>query len=272
MEMEPKCDMSEEDGSETAGDEDIMEVMQKVEIIRRRMANVDADEEEQRRRRRRAEADALIARLGQDKVRYLRLNSTRDKGGLLRCCAINVFTTDVKYLMESHWNFISSSESESFIIIILIFIFHCGCLGISSLVPCKVSSNHLCVISALSNHALYADCGKYGIEASCHDCQGCQKGDEGQCGDREDRRFPNISDLLSEGEEDLGREWRGQQLGFSMSSPRVLPRNEVGIIKRIGNVGGSGDAVRQCQGGGQEEQDEWRDHCDVCVRWRSVIE
>ena len=97
MEMEPKCDMSEEDGSETAGDEDIMEVMQKVEIIRRRIANVDADEEEQRRRRRRAEADALIARLGQDKVRYLRLNSTRDKGGLLRCCAINVFTTDVKY-------------------------------------------------------------------------------------------------------------------------------------------------------------------------------
>ena len=69
--------MAEEDGSETAGDEDIMEVMQKVEIIRRRMANVDADEEERRRRRRRAEADALIARLGEDKVRQHRL--TRGK-------------------------------------------------------------------------------------------------------------------------------------------------------------------------------------------------
>ena len=72
--MEPKCETEkaeEEDGSETAGDEDIMEVMQKVEIIRRRMANVDADEEERRRRRRRAEADALIARLGEDKVRNL---------------------------------------------------------------------------------------------------------------------------------------------------------------------------------------------------------
>ena len=55
-------------GTATASDEDITDVMLKVEVIRRRMATVGVEEEERRRRRRRAEADALIARLGEDKV------------------------------------------------------------------------------------------------------------------------------------------------------------------------------------------------------------
>ena len=63
--MEPKLGM--ESGA-TASDDDITDVMRKVEVIRRRMATVDDDEAERRRRRRRAEADALIARLGEDKV------------------------------------------------------------------------------------------------------------------------------------------------------------------------------------------------------------
>ena len=63
--MEPKFAM---EAATTASDEDITDVMRKVEVIRRRMATAGADEEERRRRRRRAEADALIARLGEDKV------------------------------------------------------------------------------------------------------------------------------------------------------------------------------------------------------------
>ena len=40
----------------------------KVDVIRRRMATAGVEEEERRRRRRREEANALIARLGEDKV------------------------------------------------------------------------------------------------------------------------------------------------------------------------------------------------------------
>ena len=67
--MEPKLEM--EAIGTTASDEDITDVMLKVEVIRRRMATVGVEEEERRRRRRRAEADALIARLGEDKVSTL---------------------------------------------------------------------------------------------------------------------------------------------------------------------------------------------------------
>ena len=58
-----------EAAASASDEEDITDVMLKVEIIRRRMATVGVEEEERRRRRRRAEADALIARLGEDKVR-----------------------------------------------------------------------------------------------------------------------------------------------------------------------------------------------------------
>ena len=102
------------------------------------------------------------------------------------------------------------------------------------------------------------------------------------------QKFPKSARSVQRRCKDLSRELRGHQLGFSMSSPHILPRNEIGIIKRIGSVGGSGDAFRRCQGVGQEDQDhQWRDlaiHGDVsqpgkdrvmrhvCVGWRSVVE